>query len=75
MEARIEVDVEHLGGSSTVVVSTTLEPNIEAWNENLFETMATAMNRLLAAMLGQRDHIRFEEERQTLVPAKVDKDH
>jgi hypothetical protein len=69
MEARIEVDVEHLGGPAKVVVAVELEPNSEAWNEALALTVAQVMNQFLTAMIDERNRIRFEEERESLVPA------
>jgi hypothetical protein len=74
MEARIEVEVEHLGGSGRVVIASDLEPNAQAWNEQLFETMAVAANRLLTAMLSERDRLRFEEDVAELraVPTRDD---
>lgn len=66
MQAKIVVVVEHLGGTSHVEVSADLEPNVAAWTEATFSTMAIATNRLLHAMLVERDRMRFEEEAQAI---------
>lgn len=66
MEASLSVEIEHLGGTATAHIQSTIEPNVGAWNVDTFTTMAVALNGLLHAMLSERDRLRFEEERTAL---------
>lgn len=63
MEASLSVEIEHLGGTATARIATTIEPNAGAWNVDTYTTMAVGLNGLLHAMLSERDRLRFEEER------------
>jgi hypothetical protein len=66
MLVSITVKAEHIGGPCEVRVEAELEPNVEAWNEAEFSTIAVALNRLLAAMFAERDRIKFETEQSAL---------
>lgn len=66
MRGKITVHVEHLSGPSEVEVSGEFEPNQEAFNHQIADAMTSLLNDLLGTMMSKRDHIRFEEERESI---------
>lgn len=62
MKASITVHATHLGGPSEVIVEAELEPTKTAFNDNIYDAMTEAVNRLLASMLSKRDDLKFEKD-------------